>query len=358
MSRITEFVNDVRCGAKARLRRWAGHSLGLPTPEQTLLVDRQLRWLSNILNELAVEAVHSPKIGEWVRGFLTENGLPTDIDRTISADDRMFQYLLYIMLSYRDAVAEYFASGAQVLGVIEALAIARFGSLQNVGALLDFAAGHGRVDRYLVRRMEAAKVWVADIKPGAVAFQTSQFGVNGLISSPRPEDFQPGLRFDIIFVASLFSHLPQDTFRGWLRQLWGLLSDEGVLAFSAHDAFVHPDGRVEEYKFSPLNEEIFLDGVVKLNSRDAVLDQREYGMAWATESYVKAAVHDACGGAPCIRYRRGLGSKLQNQDLYVVSPAGLEGFGRLDFPRYLMVKEYRKAGWAGSWLNAVREHLD
>jgi Methyltransferase domain len=358
MRRIRGVIKELRGGTKARLRRWAGRALGVPGVDQMEAIERQLRWHSNILNELAVESVHSPRSGEWLRGFLVENGLPADIDPTISPDDRMFQYLLYIMLSYRDAVAEYFASGAQVLGVIEALSAARFGSLGNVDALLDFAAGHGRVGRYLVRRMDGANVWVADIKPGAVQFQASQFGVNGLISSARPEDFRPDRRFDIIFVASLFSHLPRETFHGWLRQLWGLLTDRGVLAFSAHDAFVHPDGHVEEHKFSAVNEEVFLDRVVNLDSSEGVLNAGQYGMAWVTESYVAGAVKEECGGAPYVRYRRGLGSKLQNQDLYLVSPAGVEDLAGLDFPHYLMVKQYRKVGWAGSWLNAVRKHID
>lgn len=318
------------------------------------IMEKQVRWHSNLLHEVAIESVHSSRILESLHEFLVKNNLPTKIDPSISPDDRMFQYLLYVMSSYKDAIAEYFASGAQVFGVIEALSEARFGSLSNVGSFLDFAAGHGRLERYIVRRMDKSKVWVADIKPGAVEFQARQFGVNGLISTAQPENFQTDERFDIIFVASLFSHLPSEAFHGWLRKLWSLLSERGILAFSVHDAYVYPDGRVEEHKFSTVNEELFLDRVVNISSSDGVLDTNQYGMTWVTEKYAASAIHEACNGATYVRYPRGLGSKLQNQDLYLISPTGVQDLNGLNFPHYLMVEQYEKLGWAGSWLNAVK----
>lgn len=315
---------------------------------------KQLRWHSQLLHELAVESVHTPRIEQWVRAFLSENGLPAGVDLTLSPDDRMFQYLLYTMAGHRDAVAEYFASGAQVYGVVEAVGAARFGSLDGVSSVLDFAAGHGRVDRFLAARLGGERVWVSDIKPGAVEFQTAQFGVSGVASAARPEEFRPGREFDLILVASLFTHLPDAEFRGWLRRLWGLLAPRGVLVFSTHDAWV-TDGRPERHRFTRVNEDLFLDGVVGLGSRDGALDAGEYGMTWAEEGYVAEVIAESCGGAQYVRYPRGLDSKLQRQDLFLVSPAGVDDLRGLTFPRYLMVENYRNLGWSGSWINAVRE---
>ncbi len=329
--------------------------MGAPSAERLAAAEKQLRWHSQLLHELAVESVHSPRNERWVRAFLTENELPAGVDLTISPDDRMFQYLLYTMAGHRDAIAEYFASGAQVYGVVNAISEARFGAAAGPGSVLDFAAGHGRVDRFLAARLGGERVWVSDIKPGAVEFQVAQFGVNGAVSSDRPEEFQPGRRFDLILVASLFTHLPDAEFRGWLRRLWELLNPRAVLAFSTHDAWV-TDWRPERHTFTSVNEDMFLDGVVGLASRDGVLGAGGYGMTWVQEGYVAEAVGEACGGAAYVRYPRGLDSKLQKQDLYLISPSGIDDLRALAFPRYLMADGYRNLGWSGSWLEAVREH--
>ncbi len=304
-------------------------------------LEKQLRWHSNLLHEFAVESVYLPQMTELIQRFFIENNLPPDVDLTISSDDRMFQYLLYVMSGYKDAAAEYFASGAQVFGVIEALSAARFGGIEKLASILDFAAGHGRVDRYLAQVLDKSKIWVSDIKVGAVEFQTNQFGVKGLLSTAQPADFETEERFDIIFVASLFSHLPAETFYGWLRKLWSLLTERGILAFSVHDAFVHPDGRIDEHKFATVNEDLFLNSVVNLASRDEVLDTSQYGMTWVTEKYVADAIREVCGVEDYVRYVRGLGSKLQNQDLYLISRSGVADLKHFNFRIIWLLKNIK-----------------
>ena len=47
----------------------------------------------------------------------------------------------------------------------------RFGSLERVGKILDFASGYGRVTRFLVRDVPPELVWVADVYADGVRFQ-------------------------------------------------------------------------------------------------------------------------------------------------------------------------------------------
>ncbi|MGO9954693.1 MAG: hypothetical protein ACLP50_01710 [Solirubrobacteraceae bacterium] len=42
-------------------------------------------------------------------------------------------------------------------------------------------------------------------------------------------------RFDLVFVASPFTYLPDRAFGAWLSKLWELVAPGGVLAFSVHD---------------------------------------------------------------------------------------------------------------------------
>ena len=55
---------------------------------------------------------------------------------------------------------------------------------------------------------------------GATATET--FGVTVVPSAFEPGEFRPGRTFDFIWVASLFSHLPEELFRRWVAKLVSL----------------------------------------------------------------------------------------------------------------------------------------
>ena len=142
----------------------------------------------------------------------------------------------------KTALWEYFAGGLQMLNLVRDVARKKCDSLMNIQSFLDFASGHGRFTRFLVKELPRERVWISDIYENAVKFQQQQFGVHGIVSVPDPDNYQCGRRFDFVFVASLFSHLPEAMFKKWLRKLYGLLAPEGVLVFSVHDQAVLPQG--------------------------------------------------------------------------------------------------------------------
>ena len=100
--------------------------------------------------------------------------------------------------------------------ILEIIANHKFGGVSNIGKFLDFASGHGRLTRFVVQVLDANRVWISDIKPGAVDYQKTQFGVHGFVSTSLPEDILVDQAFDCIFVGSLFSHLTNETFARWL----------------------------------------------------------------------------------------------------------------------------------------------
>jgi SAM-dependent methyltransferase len=170
--------------------------------------------------------------------------------------------------------------------------------------MLDFASGYGRLTRFLVHENVADEVTVSDILEGGMAFQAEQFGVRTILSTTLPENFAAPERYDLIFVASLFTHLPPATFTAWLRRLTELLEPEGLLVFSVHDESIAP-AAVEGIRFAT-------------NSESRVLDTSEYGSTWVTEAYVRAEVAAIDPSFACVRLPRALGDW---QDVYVVSPA-------------------------------------
>ena len=242
-------------------------------------------------------------------------------DFTIHPDDEMLRV-------FRDrnggdgqmARAMYLDSGFALWQALRRVVDWRFPAPRQVGRLLDFAGGYGRVTRFIARDLGPERVWAADVMAPAVEFQRRQLGVHGLLSSPRPEDFAPAERFDCIVVSSLFTHLPEATFRRWLRRLWELLAPGGVLAFSVHDAGVLPA------------ERRMPDGgmLFEAASENTSLAADDYGSCWVTERFVRDAVREAAGEASALRLPRALANY---QDLYVVVAEPRADFSALVVPR-------------------------
>lgn len=59
--------------------------------------------------------------------------------------------------------------------------------LLQTPSLLEFASGHGRFTRHLVKVLGPSRVTVSDVVPDAVGFATQTFGVQGFMSASVPE---------------------------------------------------------------------------------------------------------------------------------------------------------------------------
>jgi SAM-dependent methyltransferase len=213
----------------------------------------------------------------------------------------------------------YFRSGLGIADAMTQILRWRFGDLGQIERLLDFASGYGRVTRFLLRHVPAERFWISDVYAEAVRFQAERFGVHGMVSTIRPEDFACAERFDAILVTSLFTHLPEERFIGWLRSLLGLLRPGGLLVFSVHDEAIR-DPSV------PMPESgLLFQGL----SESRTLDPGDYGSTWVTEAFVRSAVARSTE-EPVSVWRASLG--LCNfQDLYVAVRDDGAGLSELTF---------------------------
>jgi SAM-dependent methyltransferase len=264
------------------------------------------------------------------------------VNLDIHAEDEMLLHYLNLHPGNRDqAIVLYFDSGRRIWRTMASILHWRFGTLPAGFQLLDFASGYGRVTRFAVLDVPPRSLWVSDIYAGGVRFQEEAFGVHGLVSHADPAQLACAETFDAVIVSSLFTHLPEATFRSWLRRLWGLLRPGGVLVFSVHDQDLLGRGRGVPpggILFDPQSE-------------SGSLSTEQYGTTWVDEAFVRRMVGEVAPGSSVHRIPRGL---LRFQDLYVVVPETGADFSALELKEEpegfvehcsLAGRTLRLAGW-------------
>jgi SAM-dependent methyltransferase len=146
-----------------------------------------------------------------------------DLIREISPNDRM------VTPRYPDS---YFLWGDSALRCVQ-IAMAAVGK-RGVANILDFPCGHGRVLRTLKAANSDASLTACDIDRDGVDFCEATFGAAGVYSDDDLGSVQLGGDFDLIWVGSLFTHLPADRWTAFLAFLGDRLASAGLLVFTTH----------------------------------------------------------------------------------------------------------------------------
>ncbi len=231
------------------------------------------------------------------------------LDRAVAVADEMLVWPREQSFgSQHQALVRYFHNGASAARTVEAALGWRFGAGGDP-RILDFAAGYGRVTRFLLLDHPAASVCVSDIDPVAVDHQRRRRGVDGFVSTPDPDALPCDRRFDAVVVLSLLSHLPEPTFRRWLARLVGSVAPGGLLLFSTlGEPALLPGRRMPPggFHFEPMSE-------------TRRLDTASYGSAWVSEAFV---ARELAALAPAAAWRRVPQGLWHLQDVYLVVPDG------------------------------------
>jgi len=225
----------------------------------------------------------------------------------IDPADEMYAFGLHSLRGSPDAAAIlYFSVGLLIADSIGAVLAWRFAG-RAPRRVLDFAAGFGRATRFLARRLGPGVITVAEIDPGALAFQQRALGVGALLSPPEAAAFRPGREHDAVVASSFFSHLSEERFGEWLGALWSAVAPGGVLIFSTHGPSLldAPADWSRGIVFRPTSE-------------TARLDPSAYGTSWSTQDFVAEAAARACPGGALHAIPFGLDGR---QDLYAIARA-------------------------------------
>jgi len=227
------------------------------------------------------------------------------IETKIHPNDEMYLFFTTHPLHKETPLLSYFQSGQgmqhKMMEIFDKIGV----EIEGIKNFLEFACGHGRFTRHLVKIIPPSKITASDVYKDAVDFQKETFGVKGFYSEFNPDDLQIPEKYDVIFVASLFSHLPINTWRPWIKKLYGSLSDKGVLIFSTHGTTCmgNPEDMPESgFLYCHISES-------KTHSFD------DYGTTYVTSEFVHKAILEETGQHVALEIPKFL---WNYQDVYVV----------------------------------------
>lgn len=133
---------------------------------------------------------------------------------------------------YRADAKLYYRWGDAALRCIRlAMVAARKTGLRDI---LDIPCGHGRALRYLHAAFPNARLTACDLDTDGVDFCARTFGARPVYSDVDPRRVDIGGKFDLIWVGSLFTHLPAEQWGHFLEAFTSWLQPGGLLVFSTH----------------------------------------------------------------------------------------------------------------------------
>lgn len=215
------------------------------------------------------------------------------VNCAIHPDDDIFRFFATYP-GCLNPVRDYLADGWRTLSELMVLLERLDAPLLKMARVLEFAAGYGRFTRHLARVLPG-RVTCTEVLPGACDFLAGEFDVATAASTQVPEDLELPGRYDLVFVLSLFTHLPVAMWARWLKRLVAAVEPGGILLFT-----VHSEDAVEDYGF-----DYEADGTRFLPSSESpALGAEHYGTTFATEAVVLAQVRSALGREPALVERR------------------------------------------------------
>lgn len=211
----------------------------------------------------------------------------TGVNALISKDDDIFRFFAGHPTSL-NPVRDYLADGWRTLSELMWLLEVHDLPLTKVTSFLEFASGFGRFTRHLVKRLPAGALCVSDIVPESMAFLPAHFPVQAVVSSAVPEELALPRQFQVIFVLSLFSHLPAASWSRWLARLWRATAPAGLLVFTTHG----------QSCIDRANVKVGDDGFAFFSgSESTAIEQADYGVTYTSEEFVRSAVRAHAPGA-------------------------------------------------------------
>ena len=232
---------------------------------------------ANITAHNALERLAAPQAyGRWMH-----------VNCLIDPRDDIFRFFADHEIA-KNPIREYLSDGWRTLSELMVILETLDKPLLKMDSVLEFAAGFGRFTRHLARALPD-RVTCADVLPGSIDFLREQFGVKTMLSTHNPGSMTFPAQYDLVFVLSMFTHLPASRWQPWLRALASAVKPGGLLVFSVCN---EPAARELGLVFDA-------DGTRFIGSSESPsLDVEVYGTMYTTRQFVQEQVEHAFGRGP------------------------------------------------------------
>jgi SAM-dependent methyltransferase len=248
----------------------------------------------NLTAHNALEYMQSKhSYGAWMR-----------INCTIDVRDDIFRFFAEHPES-KNPIRDYLSDGWRTLSELMIVLEHAEQPLLKMRSVLEFAAGFGRFTRHLVKALPS-RISCTDVLPGSLDFLKQQFGVHAFESSHDPTLINTNDKYELVFVLSMFTHLPIHMWRPWLVSLGNMVQPGGLLVFSVHNEAVAKE------------RDIVFDAqgtCFIASSESPLIDSDMYGTTYTTRQFVEACIQDVFGAPPLLYRERGF---WRGQDAVVI----------------------------------------
>jgi SAM-dependent methyltransferase len=237
--------------------------------------------VANLQAHNQLERLSAPGcFSEWMR-----------VNCRIHPDDEIFQFFRNYP-GVHDPIRAYLADGWRTLSELMVLLEGSDRPLTRLQSVLEFASGYGRFTRHLSRLLPG-RVSCSDVMPDSMRFASEQFEVKGHPSAMAPEDLDVPGTYEMVFVLSLFTHLPPARWGAWLKALAARVQPGGMLVFSVHNAKLieNSGGDFDQH-----------GAFFHASSESNELDPNAYGTTITTRAFVESSVADALGEKARVHY--------------------------------------------------------
>jgi 2-polyprenyl-3-methyl-5-hydroxy-6-metoxy-1,4-benzoquinol methylase len=207
----------------------------------------------------------------------------------IDPRDDIFRFFVNHEMA-KNPIREYLSDGWRTLSELILLLEQVEQPLLKTARVLEFAAGFGRFTRHLTKALPG-RVTCTDIMPGSIDFLKEQFNVQGFESSDDPQQVLRDEKYELVFVLSMFTHLPISMWQPWLQSLRRLVQPGGLLVFSVHNEEVARDNGI-----------IFdsLGTCFIASSESPTLDTKTYGTTYTTRQFVEESIENVFENKPLL----------------------------------------------------------
>lgn len=186
---------------------------------------------------------------------------------------------------------------------------------RNVKSCLEIGCGYGRVIRELSRALPPEAISVCDVIDEGAQFTAKEFGVKRVEVIDRlGKDHDR--RYDLVYLLSVYTHLPRDVIVRSLKKVSDLLADRGVLVFTIH-------GRISANKCEIYNQYwLNKNELISSLNRDGFYYRRypyyydDYGLIWIEGEEVKNIVAEASDDLEFVAHHPAIVDEHQDTFIY------------------------------------------